>query len=52
MVWIITDDIIIYYDGVCAWLLYGPIGSPSHCETLIPLDWEPDYGKYDKESRR
>lgn len=37
MLWKITKDTILYYDGLCLWALYGPVGSPSRCETLI---WE------------
>ena len=36
MVWQITKEIILYYDGVCAWLIYGK--GCSRCETLLPID--------------
>jgi len=29
------DGLLIYYDGLCAWVLYGDIGSPSRSEMLF-----------------
>lgn len=46
MLWTMTDNVSLYYDGVCAWLIYGRKGSLTRCETLVPLEKPPgpDYG--------